>query len=285
MSQRVLYAGKEKSLKPKQVDPDHSNTDATLIQGEQSYYDRRWCALEASENDRERIGVTVASIPSDCRSILDIGCGDGRLSTKISRSKAVVAYDLSTTALRRFPFPGLKCCGSAHQLPFRTRSFDLVVSTEMLEHLPPTLYSPALEEIARVADQYILITIPNSENLEENIAHCTSCGTRFHLWGHQRSYSPATLRSLFAGFTPVRISPFGSATETYNRFLLWIRTRIAGRFAWEERCVCHSCGATVMPSSRFPFLGRCCDFLNQHLWAPYAKRTSWSLALYKRQSQ
>jgi SAM-dependent methyltransferase len=270
-------------LKPKQVDSDHPNTDITLIQSEQSFYDSRWCTLEVSETERQRIAVTVASIPSDCRSILDIGCGDGRLSTEMSLSKKVVAYDLSTVALRRFPFRGLKCCGSAHQLPFRDRSFDSVLSTEMLEHLPPTFYSLVLEEIARVADQYILITVPNSENLEENIVQCTSCGSRFHLWAHQRSYSPAAVRTLFAGFVPVRLFPFGPPTTTYNRFLLWIRTRIAGTCAWAESCVCHSCGATVMPSSRFPFLGRCCDFLNQRLWAPYTKRISWLLALYERQ--
>jgi SAM-dependent methyltransferase len=269
-------------LKPKQLDFDHPNTDIALIQSEQSFYDSRWCTIEVSETERQRIGVTVASIPSDCRGILDIGCGDGRLSTEISRSKTVVAYDLSTAALRRFP--GLKCCGSAHQLPFRARSFDLVVSTEMLEHLPPTLYPSTVEEIARVADQYILITVPNSENLEENFAQCTTCGSRFHLWGHQRSYTPAALRTLFAGFAPLRIFPFGPATETYNRFLLWMRTRIAGRFAWEEGCVCHSCRTTVIPSSRFPLLGRGCEFLNWRLWAPHAKRTSWLLALYKRQS-
>lgn len=270
----------ETSLKAKKIPCDYPNSDIALIQSEQNFYDKRWRAFDLSETERHRIDVTVASIPSSCRGILDIGCGDGRLSSVLSRSKTVIAYDLSRTALERFP--GLKCCGSAHQLPFRDRSFDLVLSTEMLEHLPPQFYSSTLEEISRVAAQHVLTTVPNSENLDENIAQCTACGSRFHLWGHLRSFSPAALRTLFTGFVPVRIFPFGPATETYNKFLLWMRTRIAGSFAWEEGCICHSCGATVPPGSA-SLLSRGCDFLNSRLWAPYTKRTSWLLALYERQ--
>jgi len=267
-------------LTAKTVYCDHQNSDITLIHNEQNFYEERWHARDLSETEEQRIDVTISSIPSSCNAILDIGCGDGRLSGRISRSRKVIAYDLSITALKRSPSP--KCCGSAHQLPFRDRSFDLVLSTEMLEHLPPRFYCSTIEEMARVANKYILITVPNSENLDENIARCATCNSRFHVWGHLRSFEPHALRALFIGFVPLRIFPFGPTTETYNKSLLWIRTRVAGGFAWEEGCVCHFCRATVQPSSP-SLVSRCCNFLNTRLWAPYKRRTSWLLALYERQ--
>jgi hypothetical protein len=191
-----------------------------------------------------------------------------------------VGFDLSAVALSRLPGP--KCCGSAAQLPFRNRSFDLVVSTEMMEHVPEDIYSEVSKEISRVANQWILITVPNEENLSENLARCSSCGSRFHIWGHLRSYSTATLENLFDDFRLVRTFAFGSRVETYNKSLLWIRHNLAGGFAWEESTECYFCRSTRRSTPRRPLLERVCDGLNTRFWAPFSRRPGWLLGLYAR---
>ncbi len=254
-----------------------------LSQREQGFYDLRWETCDLTPIERERIAWTVAAIPAECKRLLDVGSGDGRISHQVSKELGcfVVGFDLSTVALARLSVP--RCCGSAAQLPFLDRSFDLVMATEILEHLPEALYPAVISELARVADTYILVTVPNRENLEENSAICPVCDSRFHVWGHVRSYSPASMEKLFAAFKPVRIFTFGDSVDTYNKFLLWLRHRVAGAWYWEDRTICYFCRATSRPAPRWPFLARVCDALNYRLWAPFFRRRGWLLGLYARQ--
>jgi hypothetical protein len=170
-------------------------------------------------------------------------------------------------------------------LPFPDRAFDLVLATEILEHIPGELYSEVLNELERVADKYLLVTVPNSENLNENSAVCPSCGSRFHIWGHMRSYTPSSLGDLFPAFKAGRIIAFGESVGCYNTLLLWLRQSVAGRWQWENRTICHVCQAVTPPTARWPFLARVCDFLNYRFWAPFFKRRSWLLGLYVRKQQ
>jgi SAM-dependent methyltransferase len=252
---------------------------------EQRFYDHHWKSTgEVNDTrERERVELTSSAVPSGSKRILDVGCGDGRLSQAIRRKQEcfLVGFDLSTVALRQLQGP--TCCGSAAQLPFSDRSFDLVVSTEMMEHLPKQIYSDVLKEFSRVADKFILITVPNKENLSENIALCPACGSLFHVWGHQRSYSIPRFKNLFDRFHLVRAVAFGDQLESYNRILLWIRQKLAGGFVWEERTICYSCQSSDRPIPRLPFLERICDSLNSRLWTPFSKRPGWLLGLYARQ--
>ncbi len=256
-----------------------------LIQREEHFYDRRWETRESSAGEMERIAVTLAAIPRPCKSLLDVGCGDGRLVLRIREKLGglVVGFDLSTVALANVADP--KCCGSADWLPFANRSFEVLLATEILEHVPHALYSRVLEELVRVADRYIVITVPNGENLNEVSARCGACGSRFHVWGHVRSYTPDVLEALFVGFKPIRFFSFGEQVGLYNRPLLWLRQRVAGAWYWERNTACYFCRATCPPSPRWPFLARVCDALNARFWASFFKRSSWLLCLYARPEQ
>jgi SAM-dependent methyltransferase len=260
---------------------------AGLTQRERDFYDQRWeisgeaPSITAAEQDR--IAQTTAVIPQGCKSLLDVGCGDGRLCKEVTEKLQcfLVAFDLSTVALARLAVP--KCCGSAARLPFRDRSFDLVMATEVIEHLPDALYHQVLGELARVADKYILTTVPNRENLKEHLARCPACGSQFHVWGHVRSYSPGLLKEAFSGFKSVRIFALGDRVGTYNKFLLWLRHWLADAWYWEDRTFCPTCHASDRPSPRWSFLARLCDSLNFRLWAPLFKRRGWLLGLYQRE--
>lgn len=75
----------------------------------------------------------------DARRILDLGCGVGALPPHLrdaSSEAMVVGLDRTQTMVALGPraFPLL--VGDAVQLPFRDRSFDAVVTTFILFHLP-----------------------------------------------------------------------------------------------------------------------------------------------------
>lgn len=97
--------------------------------------------------------------------VLDLGCGLGRhaIALAIEKPIKVVAVDLShqdiCVARRRWQEACAVdsvvsmgdvtfCCAHAHRLPFADDSFDVVVFSEVLEHLPD--YGHALAEVRRV---------------------------------------------------------------------------------------------------------------------------------------
>ena len=98
--------------------------------------------------------------------LLDIGCGSGYLLNQ-AVCKRGVGVDISDlmvkTARENCKNNGKKFIvqSDAENLPFKNRSFDKIVSTEVIEHI---LHPMALlEEIERVSrnDTIIVITIPN----------------------------------------------------------------------------------------------------------------------------
>ena len=98
-------------------------------------------------------------------SILDAGCGEG-FTLERFRLADIGAHlegvDLSPEAidLGRALHPRLVLKqGSVYQLPYADNTFDLVVCTEVLEHLERP--ADALAELSRVAKRYSIITVPH----------------------------------------------------------------------------------------------------------------------------
>lgn len=104
-------------------------------------------------------------------SFLDVGCAEGfylkLLSPSTLRSKeiCVVGLDIAKSYLakakRKAP-TALLVLGDAHKLPFKEGSFDLVLCSEVLEHvLNP---GSVLKELVRVSRKYLILTAAG-ENL------------------------------------------------------------------------------------------------------------------------
>ncbi len=97
-------------------------------------------------------------------SLLDVGCGTGRFSQRARRRGAkVVALDIGTGLARMTAAKaGVRAvAGDALSLPFRDNSFDVVVSSETIEHT--TSPAAAVGEMARVlrAGGRLALTCPN----------------------------------------------------------------------------------------------------------------------------
>lgn len=103
---------------------------------------------------------------------LDLGCGDGRLleyfsSVGMDVTGTVLLSDEDYIRTRRLPH-GLKIRSGVdlnRVLPFADASFDLVYSTEVIEHLES--HSVFISESARVLKKggYLILTTPNTHRL------------------------------------------------------------------------------------------------------------------------
>jgi len=124
--------------------------------------DDPWSRLEAEE----RLHFVVEEVTFICKCdsnlrILDLGCAEGwffkYIVSKISFS-VYVGSDIALINLEKARKNGLHdlvLCDAEH-LPFRDNSFDLVLCTEVLEHLIEP--KSTLIEIARVSRKVIITT-------------------------------------------------------------------------------------------------------------------------------
>ena len=98
-------------------------------------------------------------------SILDVGCGAGhviKLIKEKDRNAKVVGMDIDNNALNEAKANNIDVefiFGDIYSLPFDDNSFDLVICSEVLEHLnKPTI---AMNELTRVASKFLFLSVPH----------------------------------------------------------------------------------------------------------------------------
>ena len=171
---------------------------------EMNYYNDYYEKLHVKERklnewEKKRIEDTLSILPSDANSLLEVGCGDGRiLNQLVGKYKNICGLDISYNALNYVKTKTIQ--GSLENLPFPDNSFDVVMCCEVLEHLPYSIYEKAIKEIERVAKKYILISVPNNENLDIEMVKCPQCSCSFHTWRHLRTFDKEKLTFLFKNF-------------------------------------------------------------------------------------
>jgi SAM-dependent methyltransferase len=112
---------------------------------------------------RERLLSEATAL--EPRRLLDAGCGEGHVTGWLAEALpecAITGVEGRPEALAAFRErnPGLQAVeGNLHALPFPDASFQLVVCTEVLEHL--TEPAQALRELGRVCSGHLLLTVPH----------------------------------------------------------------------------------------------------------------------------
>lgn len=98
-------------------------------------------------------------------SILDVGAGEGftlealRLQ-KIAKKIEGIEYTDEAIALGKKLHPQVTIKkGNIYELPYKTNSFDIVLCTEVMEHLEDP--EKALKELKRVSNKYLILSVPN----------------------------------------------------------------------------------------------------------------------------
>lgn len=109
--------------------------------------------------------VESLTVGLDLGLVLDVGCAEGfvaRHLVQVGAPPHFIGIDVDVASLQRGAtlFPAMaRGVGSALALPFPSEVFDLVLCTEVLEHL----LSPrvALRELKRVTRKYVLLSVPH----------------------------------------------------------------------------------------------------------------------------
>ncbi|MCL4354005.1 class I SAM-dependent methyltransferase [Patescibacteria group bacterium] len=98
-------------------------------------------------------------------SVLDAGCGEGFTLNKLRESRIGkthegIDYSKEAISLGKKVYPDLHISqGNIYDLKYKSNSFDLVICSEVLEHLEDP--QKALKELVRVSKKYIVLSVPN----------------------------------------------------------------------------------------------------------------------------
>jgi ubiquinone/menaquinone biosynthesis C-methylase UbiE len=100
----------------------------------------------------------------EVESVFDGGCGEGFIPNTLNQARPVKSYfaiDLDINevkdASRNLPFCDVRQ-GSLNEIPFQDNSFDLVICSEVLEHLENP--GKGLYELYRVCRKYAILSVP-----------------------------------------------------------------------------------------------------------------------------
>jgi SAM-dependent methyltransferase len=186
------------------------------LAGVRDYYEELWERLpagaEPADLDLRRRFLRAEARPRD--RALDLGCGDGTLTAELARTTALaigaeVAQAAITRAARRHPELRFELIPIDGPLPFADNEFDLVWSSEVIEHVADT--ARWLSEVRRVLAPggRLALTTPSHGRLRLALGgierYSEPLGDHLHLY---------TRRSLTAllhefGFDPVEVRGAG----------------------------------------------------------------------------
>jgi SAM-dependent methyltransferase len=134
--------------------------------------------------------------------VLNIGIGDGYFERRVkAEGWDTNAIDPDEKVVARLVSEGIPAkVGVAEKLPYESGSLDAVVISEVLEHLSDSQGRAAINEIHRILKTggRIYGTVPHAENLKEQEVICPHCGDIFHRWGHQRSFTIGSVRTMLS---------------------------------------------------------------------------------------
>lgn len=251
-----------------------------LLTQERKYYEREdlWNRPVDPAN-RDRIAATLRLVPDDAASVLDLGCGQGVVTNHLSPRVKTTAFDLSAEALGKVDPRAARVQGSGLQLPFRDKSFDLVLASEVIEHFPDAQQAAILAEIARVARRYILIGVPADEDIAGATVVCAQCGTPYHVNHHYRSYSAPLMQGL-TGWPLVTLGACGGSRALVQPALRKLGRAVGGTFE-SPHAMCPRCAAQhpVAPRPLPSLVLKAANLVWRRLTGKTGLRSHW-IALY-----
>jgi SAM-dependent methyltransferase len=221
--------------------------------------------------------------------VLDVGCNGGELLNKVVGTYEAEGYGLDISdktieiAKEHNPFQNQYIVGDAENLPYPDRSFDVVISTDVLEHVPSP--QKVLSEIGRVLKprgRFFIYCI--SRRNRATVRHLMQVFNHPHAWGdlgdHRQEFlvDPAIFNNP-AGLKVRRKFYFQSfflyfADEFLIRPMLYLAVLARGkRNAADKNLVIHPQGKTRPSGLRLIYFW----FLTLVFWLLFILDLSWYL--------
>jgi len=225
-------------------------------------------------------------IPADVETIMDIGCGNGIITNILGQKFEVTAVDRSEHALSFVETK--KVQASCDNIPVSDKSYDMVFSSELLEHLNDEVLAGTVAEIKRLTKKYIFITVPNNENADKLSIKCAKCKYIYNSPNHLRSFDINKLQSLFQEHKLIDTFTFGKKVRYYNRGLLKVKTKLSPSSSWipyywipkeKRNTTCPSCEHSFHYDYKFNPISFGVDVLNV-LISP--KKPYWLFAVFEK---
>ena len=145
----------------------------------------------------------LSQVPAFAVSVLDIGCGRGRLTKKLAaHNREVTGVDLSPEMIARARKEAQGAqkltflCGDFLERDFTAQQFDCVISAAALHHMPENVAVPRMVELLRPGGRLVIHDVRSNSGLGEglmgNFALAQVCALR--LWRTGRVRRPRAVR-------------------------------------------------------------------------------------------
>lgn len=156
------------------------------------FYDAEASIKDYSKDPNVKRRNNVLNKLIDGGIILDSGCGDGIFLMELMKTERIFGIDISWKRLKKI---GKNvACADVSQLPFKSKVFDQVICSEVLEHLDDP--KKVVKELGGVLKKNgsLIISVPYKERIRKIM--CTHCRKTFFLDGHLHSFDEQGIRNL-----------------------------------------------------------------------------------------
>lgn len=234
-----------------------------------AYYENfEWEKFHISQI-KDKVNKVLSIIPDDVNSIIDVGSGNGIITNELHKKYNITAVDRSKKALSFVK--AKKIQADCSNIPIEDNSFDMVFSSELLEHLDENTFCKTINELKRLTKKYIFITVPNDENLRKTDIQCPECKFIYNRVYHLRSFKIKDFKSYFKDFKIIYCETFGKKVRYYNPLISKIKQKISPPKSWipyywtpknNRNTMCPKCEHKFSYEYKFNIFSFACDMLN-----------------------
>lgn len=183
----------------------------------------------ATKAEAHRLHQTISrAVPKQSQLMLDAGCGNGWLAKRfVPKGKFVISMDISPINPTRIhkevaASNHLGLVADVFHLPLKPNSFDTVVASEIMEHVPdPKRFVQSLYAVVKPGGR-LIITTPYNEKIIYHL--CVHCNRPTPALAHIHSFNENNIGALIPQGATWHWSAFS------NKYLSRLRSHIILNF-------------------------------------------------------